>query len=72
MDNWKECVTCGDDIHIERWSLGYRHCLFCGEDHARAERASWTIVQEYNKGGYMFVTSTQAPTTVKQINPKKI
>nr|DAT24739.1 MAG TPA: hypothetical protein [Caudoviricetes sp.] len=20
MSDWKECVTCGDDVHIERWN----------------------------------------------------
>ena len=61
MSDWKECIDCGDEIHIERWALGYKRCLFCGEDQAVAERASWCVIQEYTKGGYMFVTSTSAP-----------
>lgn len=69
---WKECRNCGDDIHIERWNLGYRHCLFCGEEAARAERSSWCVVQEYGKGNYQFVTTASASTTLKQTNQKEL
>ena len=69
---WRECRTCGDDVHIERWALGYRVCLFCGEEAARDERSSWCIVQEYGKGNYQFVTATSAPTTLKQTNQKEL
>jgi hypothetical protein len=69
--NWRECIDCGDDVHIERWALGYRVCMFCGEDRATTERQSWCIVQEYTKGNYQFVTATQAPITLKQTNPKE-
>ena len=67
---WKECTHCGDDVHIERWARGYRLCLFCGEEAARAERQSWCVVQEYQKGGYMFVTANAARATLKQTNQK--
>jgi len=69
---WMECIDCGDDVHIERWALGYRWCKFCGEDRARVERQSWCVVQEYTKGNYQLVTATSAPTTLKQSNPKSI
>lgn len=74
MDNleWRECEMCGEDVHIERWNLGYHYCKFCGEDMARAERAGWCIIQEYSKGGYMFVTADAAPTTLKQTNQKQL
>ncbi|NCX56256.1 MAG: hypothetical protein EBW87_03555 [Burkholderiaceae bacterium] len=71
MNGWAECVDCGDEYPIERWQLGYRCCLFCGEDRARAERASWCVVQEYGKGNYQFVTPTAAFTTLKQTNQKQ-
>ena len=70
--DWRECRDCGDDIHVERWNLGYRHCLFCGEEAARAERKSWTVVQEYGKGGYMFVTKDSAKRTLTQTNQKNL
>lgn len=68
--DWKECESCGDDIHAERWALGYRVCLFCGEDAARTERASWCIIQEYGKGNYQFVTPQTALHTLKNTNQK--
>jgi hypothetical protein len=52
--------------------LGYRYCLPCGDDIAREERKSWTVVQEYGKGGYMFVTADSAPVTLKQTNQKQL
>jgi hypothetical protein len=69
---WKECELCGDDVHIERWTLGYRYCKFCGEEIARTERASWCVVQEYGKGNYQFVTPTSALTTLKNTNQKQL
>jgi hypothetical protein len=69
--DWKECIDCGDDVHIERWALGYKWCKFCGEDRARTERSSWCVIQEYTKGNYQLVTSTQAHTTLRQTNPKE-
>jgi len=70
--DWRECRECGDDIHIERWQRGYKLCLFCGEEAARIERKSWTVVQEYGKGGYMFVTSDAAKRTLTQTNQKNL
>lgn len=69
---WKECTHCGDDVHIERWSRGYRLCLFCGEEAAREERSHWCVIQEYGKGNYQFVTQTSATTTLKQTNQKHL
>ena len=65
------CRECGDTIAPKRLNLGYKLCLFCGEDQAVAERASWCVIQEYTKGNYMFVTPTQASTTLRQTNPKE-
>jgi hypothetical protein len=69
---WCTCTMCGDDFPAERHALGYRLCLLCGEEQAREERTHWTVVQEYGKGGYMFVTPTAAPITLKQTNQKEI
>ena len=68
---WKECVSCGDDVHVERWRLGYRYCLFCGEDAARAERASWCVIQEYGKGNYQFVSAESARAVLVNTNQKQ-
>jgi hypothetical protein len=71
-NDWKLCRNCGDDVHIERWQRGYHTCLFCGEEAAQVERASWCVIQEYGKGNYQFVTSTSAHTTLKQTNQKHL
>lgn len=70
--DWKECPCCGDDVSSERWELGYRTCKPCGEMQAQEARQSWTVVQEYGKGGYMFVTAASAPLTLKQTNQKNL
>lgn len=67
---WKECTQCGDDVHVERWARGYRLCLWCGEEAAREERMSWTVIQEYGKGGYMYVPAEAAFTTLLDTNQK--
>ena len=73
MSLFKICAECGDDIDPpERARLGYRICLWCGEEAARSERKSWTVVQEYQKGGYMFVTADAARGTLKQTNQKAV
>jgi len=66
------CTECGDDIDPRRVSLGYRLCLWCGEEAATTERRGWTVVQEYTKGNYQFITPTAVHTTLKQTNPKEI
>jgi hypothetical protein len=70
VGEWMECVDCGDDVRIERWALGYRVCLFCGEDRATTDRASWCVIQEYGKGNYQYVTPTSAHTTLFNTNQK--
>jgi hypothetical protein len=70
FSGWSTCADCGDDYPSERSQLGYRTCLFCGEDRAKAERMSWCVIQEYTKGNYQFVTQTSAPATLRNTNQK--
>lgn len=66
-----KCEKCGDDIDPpQRAKLGYTTCLWCGEEAARAQRASWCVVQEYQKGAYQYVTAESARVTLKQTNQK--
>lgn len=71
MDKNRFCCWCGDDVPARRWTIGYRSCLYCGEAAARAERASWCVIQEYGKGAYQFVTPTSARRTLKETNQKQ-
>lgn len=52
------CRICGDDVRPQRWALGYRVCLLCGEEAARQERTSWTVAPMH-KSNYMLLTSKE-------------
>lgn len=60
------CPRCQDPIDPRRVALGRRLCLPCGEDEARAERRSWTVVP-LHKSNYMLLTDRQ---DLKGINNK--
>lgn len=49
------CPQCGDAVPAARVALGRRLCLPCGEEHARQERQSWTVVPMH-KSNYMLLT----------------
>ena len=53
--DWMQCIDCGDDVHIERWRLGFKYCLFCGEELARQERKTWCVAPMH-KSNYMLIT----------------
>lgn len=50
-----ECRVCGDEIHPKRYALGYRVCLWCGEEQAKADRQSWCVAPMH-KSNYMLIT----------------
>ena len=60
------CCWCGDDIEPARWALGYRVCLFCGEEQARADRLHWCVAPMH-KSNYMLITD---PADLLGINNK--
>lgn len=64
------CVDCGEFIEDGRSLLGYKHCLECGEFYAAFERESWTVVQEYGKGGYKYVSAAAARSVLLDTNQK--
>jgi len=53
-------------VPAARVALGYRVCLFCGEEDARQERKSWTVVP-LHKSNYMLLTNKE---DLKGINNK--
>ena len=65
------CCWCGEDVNPARWAIGIRSCMVCGEAAARAERASWCVVQEYGKGAYQLVTAASARKTLRETNQKQ-
>lgn len=67
------CIKCKvNGVGRKRASFGHLICKPCGEEAAIGERATWCVVQEYGKGGYMYVTQQSAPLTLKQTNQKDI
>lgn len=60
------CTICGDAIPQARANLGKRTCLFCGEEQARLERASWCVAP-LHKSNYVLITN---PLELKGINVK--
>ena len=49
------CIVCGDEVDARRVALGYKVCLFCGEELARVERLSWCVAPMH-KSNYMLIT----------------
>jgi hypothetical protein len=51
-----QCVVCGDYLSRGRWELGYRTCLWCGEEQARQERSTWCVAPMH-KSNYTLITN---------------
>lgn len=66
------CTHCGDDIDPRRVTLGYRLCLWCGEEAASQARKSWTVIQDCPKSNYRYITPSSVAVTLKQTNPKNL
>lgn len=56
-----ECVECGESFNPKRRQLGYSTCLECGDKEAAIQtlRKSRCTAPAYNKGAYMYVSSSQ-------------
>jgi ribosomal protein L37AE/L43A len=54
------CIECDEEYSSKRRALGYYTCLDCGEAAATQEavRKSKCIAPAFNKGAYMYVTSS--------------
>jgi hypothetical protein len=55
------CIHCDDDIDPRRAALGYKLCLFCGEEAAREERRGWTIVPMHKSNYVLLVDRKDLP-----------
>lgn len=61
------CIRCEESFSAARYSLGYQHCLPCGDAVAISARKGWTVVPMH-KSNYVLVTD---PEVLKQLNPKR-
>jgi hypothetical protein len=55
------CIHCDDDIDPRRAALGYRLCLFCGEEAAKEERRGWTVVPMHKSNYVLLVDRKDLP-----------
>lgn len=64
------CVECRGYVHSQRYRLGYKTCLQCGEMAAREEkRRKASMVQiPYSKGAYQYIHN---PADLIGTNPKR-
>jgi hypothetical protein len=67
MSDWIECRCCGGEYSYERWVIGYKVCMPCGDAQAVVARKKWTIAP-MNKSNYMLFTDLEL---LKQLNPKR-
>ena len=58
------CRSCDEQYSTERWRLGYKHCMPCGE---KLSRETVRTVAPMHKSNYMLITDTN---DLKGINNK--
>lgn len=51
-----KCRSCGDEVAEARANLGFKLCLFCGEERAREERMGWCVAPMH-KSNYTLITN---------------
>lgn len=59
------CVECGGYVDHRRYHLGYKVCLWCGEEAARQVKHT---IAPINKSNYMYISDL---SQLKQLNPKR-
>lgn len=64
-DHTPDCMVCGENFSVDRWRIGYKTCLPCGD--VAAKKVKHCVVN-MNKVAYMAVTDME---TLKQLNPKR-
>ena len=65
MSDWIECRCCGGEYSYERWVIGYKVCMPCGESIARQKKHT---IAPMNMSNYMLFTDLEL---LKQLNPKR-
>jgi hypothetical protein len=48
---------CGNEIHPERYELGYKTCVVCGEKHAQKNKKFGYIAYGHKTAGSIVVTN---------------
>ena len=56
MEHTRPCLICGAEVNHERWRIGYKMCMPCGESAARSVRHTIVPVAKSN---YVVVTDSE-------------
>jgi hypothetical protein len=49
----RECIVCGSPVAHQRWALGYKTCMPCGE---KASKLVTRTIAPMHKSNYMLIT----------------
>ena len=66
---YEHCVRCGEEIDPPERGLIKNTCLWCGEEAARMERASWCVLTPHKQGA-IYVTKEAAKALAVGVNNK--
>jgi ribosomal protein L37AE/L43A len=53
MEHTRPCLICGAEVNHERWRIGYKMCMPCGESAAKSVRRT---IAPMHKSNYMLIT----------------
>jgi len=59
---------CGNEIHPERYALGYKVCLKCGDKHAKINKPYGSIIYEHKTAGSIQITNKKTFNLYKKIS----
>jgi len=62
---------CGNDIHPERYELGYKICLSCGDKSAKRSQKFGYISYGHKTAGAIVVTSKKAFDNYTKVSYRK-
>ena len=62
---------CGNEIHPERWALGFKICLNCGEKFAAKRKPLGYICYGHKTAGEIVITSKAGFDNYKKISHRQ-
>jgi len=58
---------CGNEIHPERYELGYKICLSCGDQSAARQKPYGTMIYTHKTGGSIQITNKTLYNVYKKV-----
>jgi hypothetical protein len=62
---------CGNNIHPERFSLGYKICISCGEKSAQRKRPVGYMHYGHKTAGAIVITNSNGLNNYKKVSYRK-